>query len=221
MSNETITLAGEQFTYESLFQLTGGQLVKIHNTAAKAVGKEPTKRFGDKLAGVKRTWAVLQATQWHPLAPTPLVEQTKAKEEPKVEVAAPKAEKPAKVAKEKKEREPRGKYFMFPARPTEEQKEIKENTMRGILYRLMSRSYGATFEQLYKDTWETKIGTKNAAGTVMTEEIALKTTYEAIRLVHYFNGFGIYHAANDHLFVWSTQAELKDLKAAHEPKVTS
>lgn len=233
MSTQAVVYQGTSYTYDGLFNLSGPEQAKLFNQIAPKVGVETTKRFADKVSGAKRVWAVLQQVEpalnegaTIATAPSELDKiaghvpgQSDEERTKRGTSTAPKPEKPVKVAKAPKapkepkvakERAPRGKYFMFPARATEEQKPIKEKTMRGTLYRLMSRAYGATFEQLHAETWATKAD--------MDEETALKTTYEAIRLVHYFNGFGIYHAANDHLFVWSTQAELKELKNQHDPK---
>lgn len=224
-ASQSINFADQAYTYDGLFNLTGPELVKLHNAAAPKVGVETTKRFGDKVAGAKRTWAVLQRVGGDNASVTVekivvpeaerdvlVVKPVKAPKEPKQPKVA-KAPKEPKAPKEKKERAPRGMYMMFHARPVDEQKPIKPETMRGKLFKLLSREYGATFEQLLAGSWADKEG--------MDDETKRKTCYEATRLIHYFNGFGLYHADNDHVFVWSTAAELKAIKEKHDPKAAS
>lgn len=236
----TIEFKGTSYVYDQLYNLGGPELVKIYNSAAPAVGRPPTKRFSDKVSGVKAVWAVLQkATEAPAPAPEGAVEgavegaglvATAPSEAAKVDAGTelkgdapkPDAPKPArkkaaakppkepkapKPPKEKKEREPRGMYFVFPARPVDEQKPVRAGTMRAELFRLLSRPLGASFEQLLEATWGKKPLSEMDAATQR------KTCYEATRLIHYFNGFGMHQdEVTKHIFVWSTKAELTDIK---------
>lgn len=246
----TIEFKGTSYAYDQLYNLGGPELVKIHNQAAVVIGKTPTKRFSDKVSGVKAVWAVLQKAAVQPTAGPqlgdegehddalkgagPAAEVVTAPEgaglvatapseaaktaagpvetpeppkpgKPAKKAKAPKAPKTPKPPKEKKEREPRGMYFMFPARAVDEQKPVRAGTMRAELFRLLSRPLGASFEQLLEATWGTKKD--------MDEATQRKTCYEATRLIHYFNGFGMHmDDVTKHIFVWSTKAELADIK---------
>lgn len=207
-ASQTIVFAGEAYTYEQLYNLGGPALVKLHNEAGKRAGVEPTKRFADKTAAVKRTWAVLQKVEpaLNPeeagLVKTAPSELAKPLAAPEPEAPKPDP-KPAKAPKQASERTPRGRYFHFPAAPVDEQKKPKATTFRGKLFQLMSRQYGATFEQMLAATWGEKAD--------MDDETKDKTCYEAIRLVNKFNGYGIFHSSTDHLFVWSTKAEYAEI----------
>jgi hypothetical protein len=208
---ETIIFNGTEYNQPSLGSFSGPELVKIYNAAAKVTGGTETKRFPDKSAALKRTWEALRKTaQVGTVAAAP--SEVKKAEAPKVEpkIEAPKADKPAatpKAPKVAKERQPRGMYFMFPHRAQEEQKTPKKGTMRAKLFQLLSRDYGATFEQLLAATWGDDDMRSAQGCSEMTEEVQRKTCYEATRLIHYFNGFGLYHAENDHVFVYSTREE--------------
>ncbi len=193
MSNLSVVIAGQTFTYEGLFTMSGPELVRAHNLAASQVGLEPTKRFSDKVSAVKRTWAALskvafaQATA--PEAKEPEVEKPKATPAPAPAPEKPKAApaaKPKKEAapKEKKVGKPRGKRFVFPQLGgLDEPKPVREGTHRYTLVQLMSRREGATFEELLAATW--------AKEKEMDPAIQSKTCYEAIRLIHYYTGYGM------------------------------
>lgn len=198
----SVTFSGQTFTYESLFNLTGSELVKIHNQAAPKAGVEPTKRFGDKLAGVKRTWGLLAKLSEGATVASAPSEVAKKADEPKVTkemtegLTTPpggkgKVAKAPKIAKEKKEaapRKPRGMRFVFPQ--GDELKKVREGTMRAKLVQLLTRTrdgtlVGATFEQCLAQTWGTKED--------MDVETQTKTCYEAMRLLHYYVGYGMKH----------------------------
>lgn len=190
---QSITLGGQTFTYDGLYSLSGPDLVKVHNLAAPKAGVEPTKRFSDKVSAVKRTWAVLtkvsdgggeepeaQRLRKDTEALKALAEDVKAV---KAKAApAPKAKKAAPAPKEKKAGKPRGKRFVFP-QAEELKTKVRSGTNRATLIELMSRREGATFEECLAATWG-----KNKD---MAPEIQAKTCYEAIRLVHYYTGYGM------------------------------
>jgi hypothetical protein len=173
MTIETRTYGGEEYTYEGLFNLSGPDLVKLHN---KLNPNGATKRFGDKQAGVKRVWAVLGGER---------AEATPKPEKPKAEPKAPKAAKP------KVDRKKREMRFVYP--PLDEIREVKRgNSHRATLLKMMSRPQGATFAQLQAATW--------GRHEDMTEEVQRKTTYEGIRLCHTYVGYGLrqYYSNDPH-----------------------
>lgn len=176
---QTVVISGQTFTYEGLFTMSGPELVKAHNLAAEKAGTEPTKRFSDKVSAVKRTWAVLQKVA--EVAPETVKE---AKPEPEPEAPKVKAKAEPKAPKEKKVGKPRGKRFVFPQLSgLDEPKPVREGTHRHTLVQLMSRREGATFEELLEATW--------AKEKAMDPAIQSKTCYEAIRLIHYYTGYGM------------------------------
>lgn len=88
---------------------------------------------------------------------------------------------PTKSKETKKKRKPRGMRFVFPV--GDEIKPVRENTNRHKLLKLLQRKNGATFEECLKATWGDR--------TDMTDEIKVKATYEGIRLLHYYSGYGL------------------------------
>lgn len=202
-----IAFNGETHTYEGLYNLSGPEQVKLYNAIAAQVGMEKTKRFGDKTSAVKRIWAALSAlsnegatiaTAPSELAKSITIEQLGETETGKANAASWKKEnggpvkavKPAKepkapkVKKEAAARKPRGKRFVFP-KGDKLKPPKREGTYRHTLVKLLTREQGATFKQCMAATWGTD--------TDMTPEIQEKTTYEAMRLLHYYNGYGSRH----------------------------
>lgn len=170
MTIETRTHKGESYTYEGLYNLSGPDMVKLYNALCPT---NPTKRFGDKKAGVTRIWAALGGEGASEEAPKP---------EKKAE--APKPPKPPAEPKAAKARRKRERRFVYP--PKDEIKLPKSGkSYRATLLRMMSRPGGATFAQLMAATWGRRIGED------MTEEVADKTTYEGIRLCHVYVGYGL------------------------------
>lgn len=193
MTIETYTFGDQSYTYERLFDKTPSDLAKLFNAIVPADQK--TKRFSDKTAAVKRTWAALKAREVQSLSD----DMTKAAEAPKephhhhkpaVKAEAPTpAPKPKKEPAAKKEAGPkkkRGRRFVFPS--GEELKYIRPGTHR---HQLVMMTYqggetwhdGATFAQCVAATWG-----KEAH---MDEATQIKTTYEGLRLLHYFCGYGM------------------------------
>jgi hypothetical protein len=192
-SVQTATFGGQTYTYDSLFVLSGPEMCRLYNEAAPKAGMEKTKRFGDKVSGAKRTWAALTAlTADEPsaqeaiiaTAPSELAKADNAKlQQAANDSGAFKVVKPPKVKKEAAPRKPRGKRFVFPK--GSELKPVREGTFRHTLVKLLTREHGATFEQCQAATWGTKAD--------MEPEIQEKTTYEAMRLLHYYCGYGMRH----------------------------
>lgn len=60
MTIPTIRHGGSEYSLETLGNLSGPELVKLHNSCASKIGQPETRRFSDKSSALKRTWAVLQ-----------------------------------------------------------------------------------------------------------------------------------------------------------------
>lgn len=156
---------------EDLDNLSGPQQVAVYNALVTELNKFGfslgfTKRFSDKAAARKR---ILFS----------LFDLFKARsEEAKKAPAAPKAKKEKAAPKARK---PRGMRFVFPA--FDEIKTVREGTNRHKLIQMLSSENGATFEECLAATWGQKKD--------MDEETQRKTCYEAIRLIHYYVGYGM------------------------------
>ncbi|QYW02141.1 hypothetical protein CPT_Sonora_038 [Stenotrophomonas phage Sonora] len=55
----TVVFGGKNYTQKGLFDITGKELVKLHNDVAVKLKKAETRRFSTIGAGVTRTWALL------------------------------------------------------------------------------------------------------------------------------------------------------------------
>lgn len=180
-----------------LDEMTGPQLVELFRLVSSNLGEETrTTRFSDTKAGVKRTWAALQRCdaandQSLGTGDKPKVELTDAdKRQIADEAESRQAPAPA-PAPEKKTRKPRGMRFVFPA--GDEIKPVREGTFRAKLVELFSKAPGATFEEAMAATWGSKEG--------MDPEVAKKTCYEGIRLLHYYVGYGMKQDADGRITV--------------------
>lgn len=80
------------------------------------------------------------------------------------------------------ERKPRGMNFNFPPGPV--QKPIREGTDRAIIFKLMSREKGASFEEMLEATsW--------GNNPKWDDDRKKRNVYEAIRLLHFYSGYGL------------------------------
>lgn len=60
--SKRIFFLGTTYTKNTLNDMTGPELVKLHNELAKLHDQPLTKRFSNKEAGIKRTWKLLEQT---------------------------------------------------------------------------------------------------------------------------------------------------------------
>jgi len=174
----TITYKGTAYTKATLETKSTADLLELFNSIQNDIKGATTKRFSDRPSALKRVWMALQnATsegddtpveggETGPLPP-PTAPKVKAKAEPK-----PKKEKQLKG---------RGMRFVFPTEKVI--KPVRANSKRGVILALLQREGGATFDECLAATW--------GKDKDMTPETQVKTCYEAIRLVHYFNGYGL------------------------------
>jgi len=183
--------AAENNADKYLDQMTGSELVELYRLIKSNLGEEVrTTRFSDSATGIKRTWEALQAydaagDESLGTADKGKVELTDAdKKQIKDEAADRKATQP-------KARKPRGMRFVFPA--GDEIKSVRPGTFRAKLVELFSTGKGATFDEAMAATWGSKKG--------MDEETAKKTTYEGIRLVHYYVGYGMKQDADGRITI--------------------
>lgn len=183
--------AAENNADKYLDQMTGLELVELYRLVKSNLGEEVrTSRFSDSATGIKRTWEALQAfdaasDESLGAADKGKVELTDAdKKQIKDEAADRKASQP-------KTRKPRGMRFVFPA--SDEIKSVRPGTFRAKLVELFSTGKGATFDEAMAATWGSKKG--------MDEETAKKTTYEGIRLLHYYVGYGMKQDADGRITI--------------------
>lgn len=179
-------------------------LLTLYNLVSSNLGKGRVNRFSDSKAAVRRTWAVLQeyakdfeASEEElkaqtvrpvaeaPVVSAPVVELTPADEKQIADEAQSRAQLTTTlveaVEKPKVERKKRGMRFVFPV--GDEIKPVRPGTHRATLLTLFSSTNGATFEEAMAATWGTDPN--------MDEETQRKTTYEGIRLLHYYVGWGM------------------------------
>lgn len=192
--NKTYALtrtAAENSADAFLDQMTGPELVSLFRLVKSNLGEEVrTTRFSDTKAGIKRTWEALQqfdqaGDESLGTAPVELPEADKA------QIKQEAADRKAAAPKEPKARKPRGMRFVFPV--GDEIKEVRPGTYRAKLVELFSAKSGATFDEALAATWGSKEG--------MDEEVAKKTCYEAIRLLHYYVGYGMKQDADGRITI--------------------
>lgn len=201
---ETYTIGDTQYTYEALFNQTPSELAKLYNAIVPEGQK--TKRFSDKTAAVKRTWAAIKA-QGGSTAPVPApAEEEKKPVTTHVKPAkAPKEPKAPKPKKEPAERKERGMLFRFASEAF--LKKVRAGTNRHKLVTMLYQNGehwadGATFDQCVAATWGKKEN--------MPEEIQRKTTYEALRLLHYFCGYGMDMHDDGRIYIWSNATKVQE-----------
>lgn len=169
-----------------LNRLSAAQLVETHNRYSE----KKTERFSDRKAGVRRTWAALQAFVdgggAFDLGHFEPSEEELAKQKPRQEIqeakkpleldeppAPPKPKKADKGEGETRGR-PRGFSFRFPL-GRDGAKPPKEGSKRFAVLQLLLKPKGATFEEV-----------QDASGWKRTD------AYEGIRLLHFANGYRLW-----------------------------
>lgn len=152
-------------SFEDLSAVSNADLLGFYNATT---GKNTTK-FASRDKGLKQVWALVEPMLLAEEAPAPKQEEAPAptkKDEPTA-TPAPKKEKAPKA-----ERKSRGFRFKFQKR--EEIKDVKAGSKREQLLNLLKQPGGATFEECMAATgWNRK------------------DCYEAIRLLHYYVGYGL------------------------------
>jgi hypothetical protein len=216
MSTETIvTFNGTSYDYSGMFNMSTPELIKVRNAAATKLGEKTIRSYHDKLSAVKGTWALLSKLNEAPASRSEATIATAPSEQAKVGVdqiaghvdgqsqaekakrtegtamtklvkaQTAKAAKAPKAPKEAKPRKLRGFRFVWKPKAKDEQTVPREGTFRSTLIKLLSRENGATFAECMAATWGTKKD--------MEPEIQVKTTYEAMRLLHTYCGYGMRH----------------------------
>lgn len=150
-------------SFEDLSAVSNADLLGFYNVTT---GKSTTK-FASRDKGLKQVWALVE--------PMLLAEEASAQKQEEAPATAKKDEPttaPKKEKAPKAERKPRGFRFKFQKR--EEIKEVKAGSKREQLLNLLKQPGGATFEECMAATgWNRK------------------DCYEAIRLLHYYVGYGL------------------------------
>lgn len=202
----------------NLTDLNGPQLLALYNASATVLGERVVNKFSDRMTARKRTEAIYErltedlktsACVAAGLRPSRIddVHEALQAEQPVPETtqetlvarvqeaikAVPGSDAViqqalsagkltgAELQPVKAPRKVRGMRFVFPV--GDEIKEARKGTNRALLIELMSRPEGATFDECMAETW--------GKSTVMDDETKRKTTYEGIRLVHYYCGYGM------------------------------
>jgi hypothetical protein len=160
--------------FATLQTLSRKELTELYNKLAATLGEKPVARFSDSATALKRTKKLVERVNEKPAAKAEPKPEPKAatKPEPKA------ANKPEPKAATKPPR-PRNMSFNFPCTP--EQKLVRPGTNRAKLLELLAT--GATFDQCVAATW--------GKDQNMPENEQRKNTYEAIRLLHYYCGYGL------------------------------
>lgn len=86
-------------------------------------------------------------------------------------------------------RKPRGMRFVFPV--TDDVKPVRAGTSRAKLVELLSREGGASFDECMNTVWGDRRD--------LSPEKKIKATYEGIRLLHYFSGYGLKQDENGNI----------------------
>lgn len=173
-----------------LDQMTGPELVSLFRLVKSNLGEEVrTTRFSDTKTAIKRTWEALEAFDKASDESLGSADKSKVElsERDKQQIAHEAADRQV----EKKARKPRGMRFVFPV--GDEIKPVRAGTFRAKLVELFSTGKGATFDEAMAATWGSKEG--------MDEETAKKTTYEGIRLLHYYVGYGMKQDADGRITI--------------------
>jgi outer membrane biosynthesis protein TonB len=168
--------------FATLQTLSRKELTELYNKLAATLGEKPVARFSDSATALKRTKKLVERVNEKPAAKAEPKPEPKAATKPEPKAATkpePKAAtKPEPKAATKPPR-PRNMSFNFPCTP--EQKLVRPGTNRAKLLELLAT--GATFDQCVAATW--------GKDQNMPENEQRKNTYEAIRLLHYYCGYGL------------------------------
>lgn len=170
----TFTLSGK--TYKVDDSQSTSDLADAYNAAASFLKEKAVSRFSDKATALKRTLAIVgRLPDDAPPAP-----------EPKVAAPAPKTAKPAKTPKEPVERRKRQAYFTFPV--ADSIRKVRDSdSLRGQCVVLLTE--GATFAQIEKLVNSFDGARGSSPGNLE------RRTYELIRIMHYYLGYGMTHNA--------------------------
>ena len=195
--SKQFTIGTKVLNLSDLEASSASDLAKVYNEAASLLGEKAVNRFADKPTALKRTLALLERavvqtaiTSTAPQKPAAkLPPQRKAKPEeideaepqPVVKQPKQKAKQKAKPQTEATERRGRQPSFNFPA--TDDAREPAPNTNRRIVFDMLARKEGATFDEVLAETW--------GRNRKMDEKTQRHTTYEAIRLLHSYLGWGM------------------------------
>lgn len=156
--------------------LTLAELASLFNLVASNLDRGSVKKFADKAAAVRRTWALLE--DYDAEEPDQTIGEALELAHERSKAQEPEAP--------RKERATRIKRFNFV--PDNAPKSLrKTDTLRGEAVELLRA--GATFEQVEDlvRAWDVKEGKKTK------EETVERRAYELVRIMHYYLGWGIRH----------------------------
>lgn len=144
-------------------------LISFYNEAARSFNETEVKRFADRKTALARTTKMLLRLPAFEIKPEALAKE-KAKKAPSQPRAAT----------------PRSNIIQFnlPLLSGQVIKAPREGSRRHIVWRMLL-SPGATFEEVHAATWASEV----AKGK--TDAHARRMTYEGIRLLHFYCGYGL------------------------------
>jgi hypothetical protein len=145
--------------------LPTARLLDLYNDAAERLNQKRVERFADRKTALKRTQRILAEVK----APV---------------VATPKAPEGKKAREPGTAREPR---MTFSFAPKAKIKPLREGTKRAAIYNALKK--GATFDEVQAVVVE--FDKENPPSHPRTPEKLRSFTYEAIRLLHLYSGYGL------------------------------
>ena len=183
----SIQFNGQTYSEDILNLLSSSSLVELYNQIADSKGQTHVSKFSDKQTAVRRVWLALGKIAMHEaddFMNLPIGENTMSPYT--IEEFIDDIKKTDKVIldnlpdKREKPRKARGRHFVFPLGDI---KQTNEKTLRSkVRDRLRG---GATFEQVVEVVKQFDIDRGVAHKNVE------RRAYEAIRIVHYYLGYGL------------------------------
>lgn len=165
----SITFKEVTYTEEKLNQMSSGEMVEVFNELAPQVGLQPVKRFSDKAAATRRLASALnEFSRKNPIT---------VKSKPTNDGGE----------KEKTERNFRKKRFVFPVKDKIGIVSKPDSLRQRLIDRL--KDGGATFEQMEDVTRQFDADRKVEPFNIE------RRTYEGMRLLHFYVGYGMRHDA--------------------------
>lgn len=199
--------------FENFDDMTVAQMAAAYNEVAPVVGVNPIKKFENRETALRRLTKILadakaqEALTVEPEveAPQPEVETAPVPVQLSVEEARKLATQQVKQGKQRRKRQ---KVFNYP--PAEEQKELKEGSLRYVALQALKR--GATYAEIEQIVREFDI----ALGKKPDRRISGRA-YGLIRLLHTFVGYGLRERLNEDgekLIFAITNKQVKDFQSS-------
>lgn len=167
-----------------------------------------TKKFATTEKGVEQTWKEIEAKAAAPAKmngtpvvdfeedppppPKPAPAGAETSSGPAEEAAPEAAQKTKRKKKEKQPAEPKAPRTLLFNMPLADDTKRPGRGKRKTIFEMIQRPQGATFEELQAATgWVTAYFQKEGKTAAEAEQLARKTTYEGIRLLNTYCGYGL------------------------------